>query len=745
MDYVNALVGTAPLDDPHLIGNAPPPGEEIYTGFTIPGAMLPHGVTDLSPVNKDLSTASGNHGINYPYIYPRKTMVGFALNTMPGMLLMPLVGDWTVPPDRASYASVYDKAGEKATPGYYSVFFPDHQIKAELTVTRWGGVCRFTFPKSERSKILLDMGAEEAGVTIVGDHEVRGQSSRFARYLGGRGRTNYFVAVFSKPFRFGTFHQKTPNVDGGVVRRDDEVFPDAHEVTGNYAGCYLEFATAANEQIVVKMATGESYEKAESKLAAECPEWDFDGIKHAAEQAWAPKINSIEVDGGSEKEKMLFYSCLYHSFASPRLLAKKGEEYFTRGGTRVTDQDRYSEVPFWDTGRNQVALLTMLEPEVKADILRSQLERAKETGWMATSFHGDHAVLMYLGDWEYGLPFNWADVYPYLRKNALDPGGPRKFLAEYMKQGWIHDVTVDNPSPPHARGNAGVAKTLEYSWDDYCLAMFAKKLGQEEDYRMFLARAHNYTNVFDTGTGFMRGRNADGSWIEPFHPEEPYFNFMYKEASAWQTTWLVPQDVAGLIHLMGGRENFIARLDEFFTRPYHPTGICRDVTGMLGQYCAGNQPDIHAAYFYDYAGQPWKTQKTVRQLLHLMFGSDKAGLGFPGMDDQGSMASWYVLSALGFYPVNPGTGDYIIGSPIFKKAVIHLGNGKTFQIIAHHNSAGNIYIQSAVLNGKPLDRPWFADSDLVSGGQLVLEMASAPNKQWGSAEESAPPSLSDQQ
>ncbi|HWY77487.1 MAG TPA: GH92 family glycosyl hydrolase [Verrucomicrobiae bacterium] len=745
MEYVNCLVGTAPLDNPQLLGNAPPPGEEAYTGFTTPGAALPHGVTVLSPVNKDLSTASGNHGIIYPYTYPRKTMVGFSLNTMPGMLLMPLVGDWTVPPDRAIYASAYDKASEKATPGYYSVWFPDHRIKSELTASRWTGVCRFTFPKTGRATILVDFGAGESEVEIVGDHEIRGHNSRFGRFGGGggRGRTNCFVAIFSKPFHFGTFGQGA-SINNGVVRWSDGVSPNSRTRTGNYAGCYLNFATSEGEQVLVKMTTGESYEKAQKKLAAECPEWDFDGIKRAAERAWTEKINSIEIDGGTEKEKTLFYSCLYHAFASPRLVTKAGEEYSVRGGgTQVAESDRYSEVPFWDTGRNQVVLLTLLEPKVKLDILRSQLDRAKETGWMATSFHGDHAVLMYLGDWNSGLQFDWAGVYQYLRNNAVDPDGPRPRLAEYIKQGWIHDVVVDHPSPPYADGNAGVAKTLEYSWDDYAMAMFARKLGKEDDYRMFLARAHNYTNVFDPSTGFMRGRKFDGSWIEPFHPEEPYYNFMYKEASAWQTTWLVPHDVAGLIALMGGREKFVARLDDFFTKPYHPTGIARDVTGMLGQYCAGNQPDIQTAYYHDYAGQPWKTQETVRKLLRLMFGSDKADLAFPGMDDQGSMASWYVLSGLGFYPVDPGSGNCVIGSPLFKKATIHLGNGKTFEIIARHNSEKDVYIQSATLNGKPLDRPWFRNSDMTNGGRLELEMGSSPNKQWGAAEDAAPPSMSD--
>ena len=493
---------------------------------------------------------------------------------------------------------------------------------------------------------------------------------------------------------------------------------------------------------MVKIASGRNGEMAAENLQAENPGWDFDGVKKQAEDAWSKKLDQIEIEGGTEKQRMLFYSTLYHSFASPRLVAKSGEPFRSLDNqTKTADYDRYSGVPFWDTGRDQIVLLTLLEPDVKANILRSHLEMAKETGWMDTSFHGDHAVMMYLGDWERGLNFDWAAVYKYLRKNAMNPSGPRHNLEEYEAKGWIHDIVVDHPSPPYADGNAGVAKTLEYSWDDYAMAIFAKKLGKNHDYWMFLSRAHNYTNVFDASVGFMRGRNKDGSWISPFNPLEPYYNFMMKEANGWETLWLVPHDVQGLINLLGGRENFCKKLDDFFTIPYHPTGIARDVTGLIGQYCQGNQPDQQSAYFYDWGGEPWKTQDIVRKILARMYGSDKAGLGYPGMDDQGSTSSWYVLSAMGFYTVNPASPVYAIGSPIFDRVTIHLGNGKDLVIKANNNSESNIYIQSAKLNGKPLDRPWFSHSEIVNGGELTFEMGAAPNKNWGAAASSAPPSM----
>jgi predicted alpha-1,2-mannosidase len=731
VEYANPLVGTASLEDPELLGNAPPPGEEAYTGFTYPGPTLPHHDIILGPINKDLTEAAGNHGIIFPYIHSRRTMLGFS-SPMPGLTIMPVVGNWTVPPDR-SYASPYDKSSEKASPGYYSVFFPDSGVRTELTATERTGYYRFTFPRTERGTILIDLGAYSSSIEIQGDRVVRG-------YSGNRGG-RCFVAEFSKPFKsFGAFRQQPPRLDNSRIHRDDVIDADSRAMTGSYAGAYLEFSAAAGEQILVRIASGRSYEAIESQLAAESKE--FDAVWGQAKAAWSEKLNLVEVKGGTEKERELFYSTLYNSLLTPRLISRQGAPLRGRNaGGRIAEYDRYSPIAFWDTGRNQVVLLTLLEPDLKTNILRTHLEMAREEGWMHTSFYGDHAVMMYLGDWERGIPFDYASVYEYLRKNAMDPAGPRGDLAEYLKQGWVHDDFMERPSPPNADGHAGVDKTLEYSWDDYAMALYARKLGKEEDYRMFLARAHNYTNVFDPGTGFMRGRKPDGSWISPFDPCEPYYNYMMKEASGWQNFWLVPHDVKGLMNLVGGRESFQKKLDVFFNTPYRPKGVARDVTGMIGLYCQGNQPDQQAAYYYDYAGQPWKTQELVRKILRLMYGSDKYGLAFPGMDDQGSTSSWYVLSAMGFYTVDPASPNYVIGSPLFEEVKLSLGKGKSLVIQARGNSAKNCYIQSATLNGKPWNKPWFSHADIANGGVLAFEMGAKPNPAWGSAPEAAPPSM----
>ena len=732
VDDANALVGTAPLDQQLLIGNAPPPGEQLYSGFTSPAATLPHSSAELGPINANLDL-NYPAGVRAPYFYPNRMIYGFSGGAHGLPNVMPMVGNWTVPPERS--ASVYDKTRERSSPGYYSVYLNDYRTLAEMTVTTWTGLFRFTFPNSQQSHILMDMGRGGGDIEVVDDHTIRG------RERSGRA---YFVAEFSRPFAgYGTFKQHPPQRPGYSLLGGDEVDPGAQTISGNFAGVYLNFQTTQGEQVLVKIGSGPSFQIAADRLRTEQPGWNFEQIHRQAEDAWAQKLNLIEVKGGTKEQKMLFYSCLYHSFYSPRLLANKGESFYGRDGKLETaDYNRYGPVPLWDTGRNQIVLLTMLEPRVKEDILRSELDAARESGYMETSFHGDNAVFMYLGDWERGLKFDHDAVYEYLRKNAMDPNGPRAFLAEYLEHGWISDyIPNGNPSPPYAGGKAGVATTLEYSWDDYAMAQYAKRLGKMDDYAMFLERAHNYRNVFDPSIGFMRGRTADGNWISPFDPREPYYNFMMKEASGWSTLWLVPHDVQGLIDLLGGRPKFDAKLDEFFSTPYTAKGICRDCTGVIGQYVQGNQPDQQAAYLYDWGGQPWKTQELVRKILALMYGSDQYGLAFPGMDDQGSTSSWYVMSALGFYPVDPSSPDYILGSPIFDKATIHLGSGHDFTILARNNSAKNMYIQSATLNGKPWSKAWFSYADIADGATLVLTMGPSPNKNWGSAKEDAPPSM----
>jgi predicted alpha-1,2-mannosidase len=743
VDAADPRVGTAPLDRRALIGNAPPPGELLYSGMTSPGASLPHGTTEATPVNLNVDL-SYPAGVGMSYYYPRPTMIGFtgggsSYGGGAWPMVMPVVGDWTVPPDYA--ASYYDKASEHASPDYYAVDLATFHTRVELTATRQTSLMRFTFPASHRSNVVVDLRRPGGEVQVVGDRTIQGVVADGRRNHDANGP--WFVAEFSRPFAgFGTFRADRSREGYGIG--DADVQQGRRSVSGSYAGAWVTFDTKAGDQVRVRIAHGHSAAEAQARLRAEDPDGDFERVHAQARAAWATLFDRVQVSGGTPKQRRLFYSTLYHSFASPRLVARKGERFTGADGkVRVAAHDRYGSVPFWDTGRNQIALLMLLEPDVMQDIMRSELDMARERGYMNTSFHGDHAALMYDGALQRGIPFDYAAAYDYLRKNATDPKGPRGYLAEYMKNGWIADIVPPaNPSPPYAGGKAGVATTLEYAWDDHALADLARRLGKVDDAQMFLRRAGNYRNVFDASTGFMRGRTSDGRWISPFDPGEPYYNFMMKEASGWSTLWLVPHDVQGLIDLLGGRDPFNAKLDAFFSTPYHPKGICRDCTGLIGQYVQGNQPDQQAAYLYAWSGQPWKTQALVRRILAELYGSDASGFGFPGMDDQGSTSSWYVLSAMGFYPVDPSTPDYILGSPIFDEVRLRMGNGKVLRIVARNNSATNKYIQSATLNGKPWTRPWFSQADIAGGATLVLTMGPEPNEAWGADPADAPPSMS---
>ncbi|GGA40251.1 GH92 family glycosyl hydrolase [Dyella nitratireducens] len=747
VDEANPLVGTAPLDKQALIGNAPPPGELLYPGMTSPAASLPQSATETAPVNVNIDL-SYPAGVATPYYYGRPTMIGFTggggstYGGRGGPMIMPVVGDWTMPPDYAP--SYYDKASEKASPGYYAVDLATFHTRVELTATQWTSLMRFTFPASHRSNVIINLRRAGGDVEVVDDRTIRGVAA--SGHSKNDSDSPWFVAEFSRPFAsFGTFRANHDTPGWGLG--DQDVQAGRRTVSGSYAGAYVTFDTQAGEQVLVRVAHGHSADEAEQRLHSEDPNWDFERVHTQARAAWAKLLDRVEVTGGTPKQRMLFYSTLYHSFASPRLVARKGERFTDASGhVQTADYDHYGPVPFWDTGRNQIVLLMLLEPQVVQDIMRSELDRARERGYMDTSFHGDHAAFLYDGAWQRGVPFDYAAVYPYLRKNAIDPNGPRGYLAEYMKNGWISDVVPPgSPSPPYAGGKAGAATTLEYAWDDHALADIARRLGKTDDAQMFLRRAANYRNVFDPSVGFVRGRTADGKWIAPFDPGEPYYNFMMKEASGWSTLWLVPHDVQGLIDLLGGRDAFNAKLDAFFSTPYQAKGICRDCTGMIGEYVQGNQPDQQAAYLYAWSGQPWKTQALIRRILDELYGSDASGYGFPGMDDQGSTSSWYVLSAMGFYPVDPSSPDYILGSPIFDRVRLHMGNGKVLEIVARNNSAQNMYIQSAALNGKPWTKPWFSHADIANGGTLVLTMGSEPNKAWGADPRDAPPSMSEHQ
>ncbi len=536
------------------------------------------------------------------------------------------------------------------------------------------------------------------------------------------------------------------------------VFPDTYktirkgsqEESGKHIVAFVDYTTAKNETILMKVGISfVNIEGARKNLESEISDWDFDKVKSEAKKSWNKRLNKIKVEGGTDKQKVIFYTALYHTLIHPNIFIDVDGKYYGMDHKIHTTADtHYAIFSGWDIFRAEMPLLTLIEPVVDNEIIRSLIAKYKQGGWLpiwefANSYSncmiGDPAVPVIVDAYMKGLgDFDIEETYKAMRKSAMKLPltshlfKGRRGLEEYKKFGYI---PADTPGIDDT-----VSLTLEYAYPDWCLAQMARDLGKEEDYELFVKRAGNYANVFDHSAGFMRPRNKDGSWVTPFDPIVWEHGFC--ESNSWQQTWFVLHDVQGLLDLMG-RENFIKKLDTLFKE-----GLSHNLGGRYGEnlyYYHGNEPDQHVAYLYNYAGVPWKTQKWVREIMEKAYklGPD----GICGNDDCGQTSAWYIFSAMGFYPVCPAQNIYVIGSPIFDKVTIELGppyKKGTFVIDAINVSRENKYIQSVTLNNRVLDKSWITHSDIVSGGVLTFVMGPEPNKQWGISPEAVPPSMSRQ-
>lgn len=742
-DYVNPFVGTSDH------------------GHTFPGAALPGGLVQLSPDTdvKGWDWCSGYH-------YSDSSVMGFSHLHRSGMgagdwgdiLLMPTTGELKINPGDKNipgegYRSRFTHKEEEASPGYYSVNLKDYGIKAELTVSERAGFHQYTFPKSNLSHILIDLQhgigdrCTDAGLKIVNNTEIEGY-----RYSTGfvKRQKVFFCAKFSKPFQsFGTWEQK--NIKTG-----------SKEESGPAIGAFVNYITSENEIIEVKVGISyTSVAQARLNVDIEIPHWDFEHIRKNARSEWIKALDKIKVQtykGDEEvakRQKMVtFYSALYHSLLFPATFCDVDGQYMGMDDkVHQTKEFTYqSDFSFWDTFRAEMPLLTLIDPERNSDVINTLIAQYDQSGWLPTpqqfgnsntnDMIGDHPVVVILDAWRKGIRnFDVEKAYEAVRKNAMESPPPqnrskgRVGLELYLKLGYV----------PYDKTRESVSRTLEYAFNDWCIAQLAKDLGKTDDYEIFIKRANNYKNVIDTATGFARPKDSNGKWLEPFDPKfiGQGKDRHYTEANAWQYTWFVPHDVKGLINLEGGREKFIGKLDSLFTTSSEIHSTVSDVTGLIGQYAHGNEPSHHTAYLYNYAGAPWKTQYMVRKVMDDLYNDGPAGLC--GNEDMGQMSAWYVLSAMGFYPVAPGQNVYSIGSPEFSRVAIHLDksfrNAGEFVIEAKNNSKSNKYIQSATLNGKPLNKPWFDQAEVANGGILILQMGPEPNKIWGAAQEDAPVSM----
>jgi predicted alpha-1,2-mannosidase len=513
-----------------------------------------------------------------------------------------------------------------------------------------------------------------------------------------------------------------------------------------------------------------SVDQAHRNLQREIPAWNFAKVEASTRSIWNRSLGAIAVSGGTERQRTIFYTALYRSLERMTNITEDGK-YFSGYDHQVHEaqgHDFYIDDGVWDTYRSLHPLQLLLNSHRQEDMIRSYLRMYEQSGWMPSFpsaageqavMIGHHSAAIILDTYQKGYrDFDLAEAFQAVKKNATQASllpwsrGPLTSLDHvYLEKGFFPALAWgETETVPEVTGERrqAVSVTLETSYDDWCAAQLAKALGNREDAEYFEKRAHNYQNVFNPAINFMAPKSADGRWVDHFDPKlgggqggRDYFT----EVNSWLYSFAVQQDVEGMIRLFGGRDAFNGKLDQLFveqygTSKYQFLNQFPDATGLVGQYAQGNEPSFHIPYLYDFSGQPWKTQQRVRQLMDLWYGDGP--LGIPGDDDGGATSSWYVLSAIGFYPVCPGSAEYEIGSPIFSKSVVTLGNGKQFVILANHVSARNKYIQSAQMNGKPLIRPWFSHAEIAGGATLVLEMGDQPNTSWGTAAQDAPHSMS---
>jgi len=721
-----------------------------YHGHTFPGAALPAGMVQLSP-DTDIQGWDWCSG----YHYSDSSVMGFSHLHRSGMgagdwgdvLMMPATGDLKIIPGSKTnpdegYRSRFSHNEEEAEPGYYAVTLKDYDIRAELTVTPRTGFHKYTFPESGSSHIIIDLkhgirdSCTDAMVRIISEKEIEGYRTSIGFV---KRHTVYFCAEFSKPF------------ESSGTWKGTDIKQGSKDESGYNIGAFVNYSTSEKETILVKV--GISYtdiEQARLNLREENPGWQFDQVKKQAGMKWNNELGRIKAefstknDGTWKKDRMVtFYTALYHSLLFPAIYGDIDGKH-TGLDDKVHSAEGFtyhSDFSLWDTFRAEMPLLALIKPEISKDAIKTMLAQYDQGGWLPTpqqfgncytnDMIGDHPVAAIADAYMKGIrDFDAEKAYEAVRKNAMEkPVGHksrgRVAIEHYRKFGYI----------PYDKESESVSRTLEYAYNDWCVAQMAKALGKTDDYKLFMERSSNYKNLFDPSTGLARPKDSTGKWLDPFiptfigHGRERH----YTEANAWQYTWFVPHDIDGLTSLQGGPQKFVAKLDTLFTMSSEVQSTVSDVTGLIGQYAHGNEPSHHTIYLYGHAGAAWKTQELIRYVMDNLYHSGPDGLC--GNEDMGQMSAWFVFSAMGFYPVTPGNNIYTIGSPGFDKITINLDKkyykADKFIIETRNNSKENKYIQSVILNGKPLEKAWFDHSEIMNGGTLVFEMGPEPNRQWG--------------
>jgi predicted alpha-1,2-mannosidase len=717
--YVDPLIGTAASSLQGYRGQL---------GNTIPAVAVPFAMTQWTA-----ETRQGETKCQAPYYHSDPSFTGIrATHWLSGsctqdygsFTLMPETGALRTEPQ--AYACPLNHALEKATPYDYSIRLPRYHLTASFTATARCGIIRFTCQREDTLYVVVRPNSDKNKTFIRIDHrrgEVSGSNAAFRIYQGSgqpAGFAGYFVLRFSRPFfTAGTFSKEGVTADDSVRNGENE-------------GAYVGFLMKKGESLLVKAGTSfTGIAAAADNLDAEIPGWDFGSVRDSCRATWENALEKIQVSGGTASQKKIFYTSLYHTMQQPRLYNDVNGTYPRFSASYVTETlqkgNYYGDFSMWDIYRSDIPLYEILSPALVNDWVRSMILKGQQGGWLpifpcwnnyTSEMIGDHVLEFIASAWCRGIrDYDVREAYRLMRHNSFDTppredyvdGKGRRALSSYLRYGYIplNDSVADA-----FHKNEQVSRTLEYAYDDYSTALMAKGSGNKKDYRMLMKRAGNYRNVFDRRVGLMNGRFADGSWAHPFYPDKRMSYIT--EGTPRQYSFYVPQDIPGLAKLMGGRRQLESQLDSLFTGD---------------RYNHGNEPDQQAPFLYDYTPHPWKTQLQVRNILERAYGTGPGGIS--GNDDAGAISAWYIFAAMGFYPANPVSGDYLISSPLFDTLAIRTGAGKVFKVVTHRHSRASVYISRVTWNRKPYLKDYLRHSMFTEGGRLDIFLEDQPTG-WAS-------------
>ncbi len=720
-------------------------------GHTFPGATRPFGMVQLSP-----DTQVRHFRQSYPwaagYRYEDSSILGFSHTHFSGsghsdlgdVLLMPTGGETKLEPGYperpfSGYRSRFSHEQERAEPGYYTVRLQDNEVDVELTASERVGLHRYRFRKDATAKVILDLRSSiydygsknlwsrlrvRDATTLTGMRETRGWAP---------GRQLYFAVKFSRPMSARQLHNREEAIEYRGFAPPGKTPADKVLVEGKALMAALEFGTPPDGALLVKVALSPVSEENALANLEEMPGWDFDAQRLAASHAWNEALSSVKAEA-PEPMRTMFYTALYHSMLAPSLFMDRDGRY--RGPDNAVHQAKgfnfHSTFSLWDTYRALHPLLTLVAPEKRnADFVNSLIAAREHSPYgilPVWSFHGletwcmigYHAVPVIADAYMKGIRgFDANKALAAMTASA--EYGPYGGLEHYMKLGYV----------PIDREPEAASKTVEYAFDDWTIARMAEKMGKKDIAANYYKRAQNYRNVFDRETGFIRARKSTGEFRTPFNPVQSNYGSDYTEGSAWQYSWYMPHDNAGLIAMLGGDAAMVAKIDQVFDAKVEDNAYAHmeDIAGLIGHYAHGNEPSHHVAYLYNFAGAPWRTQERLGHIMATQYHNRPDGLS--GNDDLGQMSAWFAFTALGFYPVAPGSNEYVIGRPFLERAQLNLPNGKRFSVRAEGLSEANRYVGRVTLNGKPLARSYLKHEDISAGGELVFTMQATPNKEWG--------------